>query len=106
MAANRDMFKRGITPCEWNPDTSQLANLSDEYHAAATVAIGQTSRFRAEDDRRMRVCERCSHLPSATDAAATKGLRIVRRPLRKPSGADLSELIDQGMATPYDHSSS
>lgn len=83
MATNREMFRRGVTPCEWNPTTGTIALLSDSYHAAASVAIGQTSKFKASEDRRLQVCDDCAHRQAALDAASTTGLRIVRRPLRK-----------------------
>jgi hypothetical protein len=88
MPTNREMFRKGLTPCEWSPEHNRPSLLSDTFHASATVAIGQTSKLKAPEDRRLRVCESCSHTEAAMDAAATAGLRVVRRPLRKtPEGA-------------------
>jgi hypothetical protein len=79
MTTNREMFKRGVTPCEWNPNTSALSRLSDLFHSPAVVAMGQTSKVSAFEDRRIQVCLECSHDESAIRFARSPGSEIVRR---------------------------
>lgn len=82
MKTNGEMIRAGETPCEWNPYTDDIAYTFDPYHARAAVAIGQTSKVSAADDRRLRVCARCAERSSAIAYAKLPGgSRVMRRPL-------------------------
>lgn len=38
---NADMIRNGYIPCETNPDSGNLSQLSDLFHAHAFITVGQ-----------------------------------------------------------------
>lgn len=53
LKTNRDAFREGVSPCEWEPYANRLSLLSDIYHGIAIVKIYHVGLG-------MMVCDECA----------------------------------------------